>query len=476
MRNPDEIKSIIIDKAKTDSRIRAVLLNGSRANQKLSPDSLQDFDIVYLVHQMDTFIADSSWTSIFGEKIIWQLPDERELSDSDEKKSHSFHYLMLFKDGNRIDLTLFPIEKFKMDFIPDSLTVVWLDKDNLFENIPPASDIDYHIQRPSEKEFKRVCNEFWWVSTYIAKGLIRNEISYVRAIMEGPVRKMFLKMTDWYIGIKTEFSISTGMHGKYLKQYLSEGEYYMILKTFPDAKIRNVWNALFIMTGMFKTFTHATAEKLGFNYNAGEEDNVTNYLHEQYEKSEGFIILRGNSLSLIPLEEKYLDELLSFSANPEIWKHLPREIYSREAMLQWYYQAKEDEAAGKAIPFLIQANHTLEIMGSTRILDLDDANRKAEIGWTWINPKYFGTKVNTEAKLLLLNYAFSVLGLNRIQFRADERNVRSRRAIIKLGASFEAVLRNFKQRRDGSVGNGILYSILSSEWELIEKKLKEQLV
>jgi aminoglycoside 6-adenylyltransferase len=476
MRNPDEIKSIIVDKAKTDGRIRAVLLNGSRANQKLTPDGLQDFDIVYIVHQIDTFIADNNWTSIFGEKVIWQLPDEMELSDSDEKKSHSFHYLMLFKDGNRIDLTLFPMERFEMDFIPDSLTVVWLDKDHLFENIQPASDTDYHIQKPSGKEFKMVCNEFWWVSTYIAKGLIRKEISYVKAIMEGPVRKMFSKMTDWYIGTKTGFSVSTGMHGKYLKQYLSDEEYHVWLKTFPDAKIKNIWNALFIMTKMFKTFEHRTAEHLGFNYNASEENNVTNYLHEQYKKTDGIITLRGNSLSLIPLEEKYLDDLLSFSANPEIWKHLPMEIYSREEIFQWYYQAKDDEAAGKAIPFLIQDNHTLEIMGSTRILDLDDANRKAEIGWTWINPKYFGTKVNTEAKLLLLNYAFSVLGLNRIQFRADERNIRSQRAILKLGASFEAVLRNFKQRRDGSVGNGILYSIISSEWGLIEKKLKEQLL
>jgi RimJ/RimL family protein N-acetyltransferase len=199
------------------------------------------------------------------------------------------------------------------------------------------------------------------------------------------------------------------------------------------------------------------------------------YLRAQHEKAEGRIILGGKSITLIPVEEEYLDELLSFSANPVIWEHLPREIYSREELWQWYRQTKEDEANGKAIPFLIQDNQTLEIMGSTRILDLDIINRKAEIGWTWINPKYFGTKINTEAKVLLMNYAFTVLRLNRIQFRADERNIRSRRAILKLGATFEAELRNFKQRRDGSVGNAFLYSILSSEWEFIDKRLREQL-
>ena len=474
MRTPDEIKKIILDKAETDDRIRAVLLNGSRANQKISPDWLQDFDIVYIVNQLDSFFADHEWTSIFGDKLIWQMPDERDLF-RDEKISYSFHYLMLFKDGNRIDLTLFPRDKFETDFTPDSLTVVWLDKDNLFENIEPATDSDYRVRKPTEKEFVDASKEFWWVSTYIAKGLMRQEISYAKAMMDGPVRKMFLKLTEWYIGIKTEFTVSPGLHGKYIREYLSDDEYNLWLKTYPDEKIKNIWNALFLMTGLFKTFAHRIAEKLHFSYNAGEQDHVISYLHEQYEKAEGIIILKGKSLALIPIEEKYLDELLSFSANPVIWEHLPREIFSREELLQWYLQTKEDEASGKAIPFLIQDIQTLEIIGSTRILDLDVANRKAEIGWTWINPKYFGTKINTEAKLLLLNYAFTVLRLNRIQFRADERNIRSRRAILKLGATFEAVLRNFKQRRDGSVGNAFLYSILSSEWEQIEKRLRAQL-
>jgi len=475
MRTPDEIKKIILDNAKTDGRIRAVLLNGSRANQKLSPDGLQDFDITYIVNQMASFISNHDWTSIFGEKLIWQLPDEMELFNGEEKTSDSFHYLMLFNDGNRIDLTLFPIEKIESDFMPDSLTVVWLDKDNLFEQVEPATDSDYHIKKPTEKEFRDASNEFWWVSTYIAKGLIRHEILYAKAIMEGPVRKMLLKMTAWYIGTKTDFSVSAGIHGKYIKQYLSDDEYALWLKTYPDGKGKNIWNALFLMTDIFKSFAPSIAEKLNFSYNTIEQDRVISFLHAQHEKAEGKVILRGKSLTLIPVEEKYLDELLAFSANPVIWEHLPREIFNREELWQWYQQAKEDEAAGKAIPFLIQDNQTHEIMGSTRILDLDAVNRKAEIGWTWINPKYFGTKVNTEAKLLLLNYAFNVLRLNRIQFRADERNMRSRRAILKLGATFEAVLRNFKQRKDGSVGNAILFSIISSEWEGIEKKLRAQL-
>jgi len=287
MRTPDEIKKIILDKAITDSRIRAVLLNGSRANQNVPPDGLRDFDIVYIVQQMDSFIADHDWISIFGEKLIWQLPDEMELCSRENKPSESFHYLMLFKDGHRIDLTLFPVEKIKTDFTSDSLTVVWLDKDNLFENIEPASDKDYRVGRPTEKEFRDACNEFWWVSTYIAKGLRRQEISYAKAMMEGPVRKMFLKITDWYIGTRNNFSVAPGLHGKYMRQYLSDEEYIDWLKTYPDAKSKNIWNALFLMTGIFKSFACSIAEKLHFSYNSHEQDNVMSYLRDQHEKAMG---------------------------------------------------------------------------------------------------------------------------------------------------------------------------------------------
>jgi aminoglycoside 6-adenylyltransferase len=94
-----------------------------------------------------------------------------------------------FKGGYRIDLTLIPKEKMKTDFIPDSLSMVWLDKDGLFSGIEPPSDRDYLIRKPTEKEFAECCNEFWWVCTYVSKGLRREEIMYAKAMMEGPVRQ-----------------------------------------------------------------------------------------------------------------------------------------------------------------------------------------------------------------------------------------------------------------------------------------------
>lgn len=185
--------------------------------------------------------------------------------------------------------------------------------------------------------------------------------------------------------------------------------------------------------------------------------------------------LVSEEVSLIPVEEKWLDELLSFSADPVIWKHLPIEIYTRADMANWYKHTRMEADAGKIIPFLLQSNLTGEILGSTRIWEWERIHKRAEIGFTWINPKWFGSNINAEAKLLLLDYAFYTLKLNRVQFRADERNLRSQRAIEKLGAVKEAVLRNYKLRRDGSVGDVILYSITSSEWPELAINLRKML-
>ena len=233
MRSETEIKNLILDFAKQDDRVRAVLLNGSRANPNIKPDRLQDFDIVYVVDNLESFTSDHSWTNIFGEQIIFQLPDEMTFGDEGgNREKLSFAYLMLFKDGNRIDLTLFPKQKLKSDFKPDSLTILWLDKDNLFTNLPKSSEKDYHIQKPTEKDFIDTCNEFWWVSTYIGKGLLRNEIIYAKEILETVVRPMFMKVLKWKVGIENDFSVSFGKAGKFLKTYLSDDFYKKVLLTY----------------------------------------------------------------------------------------------------------------------------------------------------------------------------------------------------------------------------------------------------
>jgi aminoglycoside 6-adenylyltransferase len=281
MKTLAEIKQIFIDLAMRDDRIRAILLQGSRANSKIVPDAYQDYDIFLVVNQMEEFISDHQWTSIFGERIIWQLPDEMKTVDDQKAEKDSFHYLMLFKDQTRIDLTLYPKEKINNDFKSDSLSVLWMDKDGLFDHISKADDSDYLIKRPSENEFAECCNEFRWVATNISKGLKRKEITYVKAMMEGPVRHMFMRMIEWYIGTETGFSVSFGQSGKMMKRYLDKNAYKKILATYPDYKAKNIWDSLFIMMEIFDKYAMHVAEKLKFKYDHEEHENVLEFLQRQ---------------------------------------------------------------------------------------------------------------------------------------------------------------------------------------------------
>jgi aminoglycoside 6-adenylyltransferase len=242
-----------------------------------------------LVDDLESFTIDNSWTNMFGEQIISQLPDEMTFGDENcNKEKISFTYLMLFKDSNRIDLTLFPKQKLQPDFKPDSLTILWLDKDNLFTSLPKSSDKDYYIQKPSEKDFADTCNEFWWVSTYVAKGLLRNEIIYAKESLETVVRPMLMKVLKWKVGIENNFGVSFGKSGKFLKSYLSDNLYKKLLLTYSNFETEENWKALFLMTEIFQETSESIAEEFGFIVNKKEQQNTIAYLKELHDRQKDY--------------------------------------------------------------------------------------------------------------------------------------------------------------------------------------------
>jgi aminoglycoside 6-adenylyltransferase len=282
MRSSDDVKKLILGIAENDARIRAVLLTGSRANNKIIADKYQDFDVIFIVTDQLSFISDHGWVNIFGEKLIWQLPDEMILNNDETENTFGFHYLMLFRDGNRIDLTLFPIDKMKDQFHHEESSITWLDKDKLFPAEYEANDTHYLIKKPTEKQFLDVCNEFWWVSTYVAKGLIRNEITYSKEMLERFVRPMFMKIIEWHVGDKTEFSVSFDKGGRFMKNFLPDTIYDRVLQTYSDQHPENNWKALFIMMELCSELASSVADALGFHYNADEEKNVSKYIKQLY--------------------------------------------------------------------------------------------------------------------------------------------------------------------------------------------------
>ena len=251
MRTENEMMELIINTAKEDERIRAVVMNGSRTNPNVKKDCFQDYDIVYVVRDIQSFTSDHSWINQFGEIMIMQMPEDMNLIPAE--KDGSFPYLMQFTDGNRIDLNLVPVELVDKLISRDSLSILLLDKDEIIDLFPPANDQDYIIKQPTSKEFADCCNEFWWVSTYVAKGLWREELPYVKAMLEGPVRNMLIQMLEWHIGIETKFTISAGKEGKYFERYLDSQLWCEYRKTYSEADYDHIWQSHFTMCDLFRT-------------------------------------------------------------------------------------------------------------------------------------------------------------------------------------------------------------------------------
>jgi aminoglycoside 6-adenylyltransferase len=235
MRSEQEMLDLIVDTAKNDERIRAVVMNGSRANINAPYDVFQDFDIVYLVTDVAPFKKDFEWIKRFGELMILQMPED--MQDPPPSEDDGFTYLMQFKDGNRIDLGIYPLNKLK-EITKDSLSAVLLDKDQIIGIIPPANEEIYLPKPPSAKAYADCCNEFWWVSVYVAKGLWRKEILYARYMLDQVDREELMKMLKWYIGIRTGFSKNPGKFGKYFEKYLEPNLWVLLKKNLCRCQLR----------------------------------------------------------------------------------------------------------------------------------------------------------------------------------------------------------------------------------------------
>ncbi|MEW8972512.1 MAG: GNAT family protein [Mesobacillus sp.] len=187
------------------------------------------------------------------------------------------------------------------------------------------------------------------------------------------------------------------------------------------------------------------------------------------------IMLDGNTVKLLPMETSHLDGLWEAGHNQSIWEFTSSKIRNKAEMNKVIEFAIAEREKGTQIPFVVLDKVTGKIAGSTRFLDLSEAHKSLEIGWTWYSPDYWRTRVNTESKYLLLQYAFEKMGVNRVQFCTDSRNVRSQAAIARLGAEREGVLRKHRIIADGYVRDTVIFSILKEEWPRIKTGLQEKL-
>ena len=268
MRTEAEMLDVILKIAET-LQVEAVAMSGSRTNQKASKDEFQDYDVVYVVENLDELIIDLSWLDQFGKRIIEQhvLLDHRRL------------YLMLFEDGNRIDLTLCPKDHIQEWVDSEANYTVLEDKMGLFMPHSPSPQ-RYWADPASQIDFEKVCNEFWWVSAYVVKGIHRKQLIYATDHLYGNCQQELLKVLAWQV-TADKGTIDVGKNSKYLFQYLPAEKEKEFSNLLDFSSLDKITQSLFATIQLFHQEAQSLAHKMGFDYKKDVAEKMIQYAKER---------------------------------------------------------------------------------------------------------------------------------------------------------------------------------------------------
>jgi RimJ/RimL family protein N-acetyltransferase len=193
-----------------------------------------------------------------------------------------------------------------------------------------------------------------------------------------------------------------------------------------------------------------------------------NFLHQ--------IVLENDHVLLRPFKPEDAAQLESIVYDEDIWRYMISRISNRQELDTWMQAALTDRAAGQRYTFIIVDKASGSIAGSTAFGNVSDRDKRLEIGWTWLARGFRGNGLNRQCKFLLLSYAFEVLQYERVELKADALNMRSRKAMLKIGATEEGILRSHTLMHDGRRRDTIYYSMLRSEWENIRRTIFADLI
>ena len=268
MRTDTEMMTLILKIADT-LEVEAIALSGSRTNPRAPKDEFQDYDVVYIVDDLEDLISDLSWLDQYGNRLIEQH----------NVLGHRRLYLMLFEDGNRIDLTLCP-KKYIQEWVDSEANFeVIKDDKGLFEANQPNSK-RYWTAPPTEEDFAASCNEFWWVSAYVVKAIRRNQLIYATDHLYGICQQELLKVLAWQV-TSDRGAVDIGKNYKYLFQYLpaeQEKEFSALLDLSSFDKITQ---SLFSSMKGFDREAQILAQKMGFTYDKEVAEKMISYAKEK---------------------------------------------------------------------------------------------------------------------------------------------------------------------------------------------------
>ena len=271
MRDETEMLDLILQTAKT-LQVKAVAMSGSRTNQNAPKDEFQDYDAVYIVDDLDNLTSDISWLDQFGKRIIEQevALDHRRLN------------LMLFEDGNRIDLALCPKDRIKEWVDSEAGFTVLEDPNGLFELYSPSPQ-RFWTNPASAIDFENACNEFWWVSAYVVKGICRNQLIYAIDHLYGICQQEFLKILAWQVA-SARGKVDIGKNYKYLFQYLPAEKEKEFSNQLDFSSKEKITQSLYATMQLFHREAQYLAQKMGFDYDKEVAEKMIQYAEERVKK------------------------------------------------------------------------------------------------------------------------------------------------------------------------------------------------
>lgn len=274
-RNEAQILRLILQITET-LQVEAVAMSGSRTDTKAPKDEFQDYDVVYVVDDLDNLTSDLAWLDRFGNRLIEQY----------NVLGHRRLYLMLFEDGNRIDLTLCPKDHIQEWVDSEADYTVLKDEKGLFDSYTTSPE-RYWTSPASEIDFEKACNEFWWVSAYVVKGICRNQLIYATDHLYGICQQELLKVLAWQVA-SDKGTVDVGKNYKYLFNYLPAEKEKGFSALLDFSSKEKITQSLFATMQLFHQEAQYLANKMGFDYEKEVAEKMIEYAEERLETNETF--------------------------------------------------------------------------------------------------------------------------------------------------------------------------------------------
>ena len=272
MRTEEEVLSQFDEWAQGNDLIRAAVLTSSRVDPEGTTDFLSDYDIELYVADIGPFQKGDEWLSIFGPIMVrWPFRPRSTFDDQWITR------LVLFKDGVRIDFQITEQTSIEPNAYDNGYRVL-LDKDNLTAGLNTPTFSKYTIKMPSREEYDTVVHEFWWNAMYIPKYLWREELPFAKSVLGQTIRDKYLRtVIEWFIGLQHDWSVNTGVCGRFFKRYLDDETWTEFESTYTGAGIEESWQAFFEVISLFRKLGKTVGSSLGYNYPTQLDQEMTDY-------------------------------------------------------------------------------------------------------------------------------------------------------------------------------------------------------